>query len=223
MMNMSLHPGRLDRKVQPMKRKLTTAAIAASMFGGVAIGSFVAPPMSAFAADDTTAATAEATARTPGQWITDSLKGLVDDGTITQSQSEAVATKLREAKPEGMGGHKFGGPHEVKRFGIGSEKVAEALGLSQEDLRTQLKTKSLADIAKEKNVDIQKVVDVLVAEQSTHIDQLVTDGKLTQEEADAKKAKITERITESVHSLRTAPPARADKIGTEEVPAAAAA
>jgi polyhydroxyalkanoate synthesis regulator phasin len=186
-----------------MKKRVTSAVAAASVAGGVVIGSFLAPPMTAFAADGSTSATAQATARTPGQWITDSLKGLVDKGTITQEQSDAVAETLKEARPKVGFGHGGGG------FGhLDTAKAAEVLGLSQADLRTQMQSKSIADIAKEKNVDIQKVIDALVASAKERLDASVSSGKLTQEEADQKQAEITRRITEFVNLTRPEPPTR---------------
>jgi hypothetical protein len=44
--------------------------------------------------------------------------------------------------------------------------------------------KTLADLASEKGVDTQKLVDVLVASQKTMLDQAVSDNRLTQAQAD---------------------------------------
>ncbi len=44
--------------------------------------------------------------------------------------------------------------------------------------------KTLADLAKEKGVDTQALVDALVASQKTRLDQAVTDNRLTQAQAD---------------------------------------
>jgi polyhydroxyalkanoate synthesis regulator phasin len=198
-----------------MKKRVTSAVAAASVAGGVVIGSFLAPPMAAFAADSSTSTTAEATARTPGQWITDSLKGLVDKGTITQEQSDAVASTLKDAQPKGGFGH--GGPGGRGGFGgFDTAKVAEVLGLSQVDLRTEMQSKSLADIAKEKNVDVQKVIDTLVAAANDRLQESVSSGKLTQEEADEKKADITQRITDSVNTVRAKPAERPGRAAQSE-------
>ena len=175
-------------------RKMASVAVAASLLGGAAIGAFGAQPMTALAADSSTTETQTATARTPGQWMTDALKGLVDKGTITQQQSDAVATALKDAKPErGFAG---GGKH------ASFAKAAEVIGISETDLREAMKTKSLADIAKEKNVDVQKVIDALVADENTRIDQAVKDGKLTQAQADERKSNVQDRVTQMVNNVR---------------------
>lgn len=67
--------------------------------------------------------------------------------------------------------------------------------------------KSLADIAKEKNVDVQKVIDVLIASEKAHIDELVKDGVLTTEQADRRKAGIEKRVNHMVNNVRSGKPA----------------
>lgn len=187
-------------------RKIATLALTASLLGGTAIGSFVAPPMAAFAADASTQSTANATARTPGQWVTDSLKSLVDKGTITQSQSDAVADALKSAEPQ-----RDHGPGGRPGARLDDTKLADLLGISQSDLRTALKTKSLADLAKEHNVDVQKVIDTLVTAESDHLTKEVTQGHLTQAEADQRKAGSVDRATRVVNNVL--PTEKTDKVG----------
>jgi hypothetical protein len=81
--------------------------------------------------------------------------------------------------------------------------------MTRDELRAQLDADTtIADVAKAKNVDVQKVIDAMVADAKTHLDQAVTDGRLTQAEADAKKADLTARITSLVTD---GPPARPDR------------
>ena len=103
---------------------------------------------------------------------------------------------LREAMPRG--GH---GPG--MRGGPGLDAAAEALGLSVEDLRTALSEgQSLADVAAANGVDVQSVIDALVAEAQAHMAEKVAEGDLTQEEADERLATVTERITAMVNGER---------------------
>ena len=51
---------------------------------------------------------------------------------------------------------------------------------------------------------MQTVIDTLVSAAKEHLDEAVTNGRLTQEEADAKLVEITERITEMVNTARPA-------------------
>jgi hypothetical protein len=121
---------------------------------------------------------------------------LVADGTLTQAQADAVVSTLIEARPEGPGR----GGEGRGRSGPSLDAAATALGLSVEDLRAQLRDGStLAEIATVQGVDVATVVDALVAEATTRLNEAVTAGRLTQEEADAKLVDIEARITEFVN------------------------
>ena len=51
---------------------------------------------------------------------------------------------------------------------------------------------------------IAREIDALVAEKTERIDQAVTDGRLTEEEAEEKKAEVSERATEIVNNTQEA-------------------
>jgi hypothetical protein len=126
--------------------------------------------------------------------IKSALSGLVDDGSLTQEQADEVATTLSEA---GLG---RGGHHGGDRLGL--ETAAEALGMTEDELRTALEPDgtSLADVAEDQGVDVDTLVDALVQAQQDRIAQAVEDGRLTQEEADERLADLEERVTERVNS-----------------------
>ena len=84
--------------------------------------------------------------------------------------------------------------------GKGAEAVATALGITVEELKTELSSgKSIADVAKAKNVDIAKVIAAMTAQMKAHLDEEVASGEHTQAEADAKLAEFTARATEMVN------------------------
>jgi hypothetical protein len=84
--------------------------------------------------------------------------------------------------------------------GKGAEAVATALGITVEELKTELSSgKSIADVAKAKNVDIAKVIAAMTAQMKAHLDEEVASGEHTQAEADAKLAEFTTRVTEMVN------------------------
>jgi ribosomal protein S20 len=77
------------------------------------------------------------------------------------------------------------------------DPVAKALGITTDELQTDLRNgKSIADIAKAKNVDLDTIVNELVKEAQSRFDQAVKDGKLTQDQADRFEARLKERITD---------------------------
>lgn len=87
--------------------------------------------------------------------------------------------------------------------GPGLQAAAAALNVSVEDLRAQLRAgKTIAAVAKEKGVDVQKVIDAMVADATQHIDQAVKDGKLTAEQAARRKQNLVEKITKMVNEGR---------------------
>ena len=157
---------------------------------GGAAGATVLIPGVASAATSATSAVAP-------QWMTDALNKLVSDGTIDQSQADAVAQALADAKPEGGGRHGGGGP--------GIAAAATALGMTETDLHTALESgQTLAQVAAAKGVDVQTVIDALVAEANAHIDSEVASGEITQAEGDARKADVVQRVTDMVNNGRPA-------------------
>jgi hypothetical protein len=113
---------------------------------------------------------AEARADARSERLSQELQPLVDKGTITDAQRDAVVKQLLESKGPafGHGDRTFpgrpGGP--IRAFlGAGLDTAAKALGMSTADLRTALRDgSSIADVAKQKGVDVDKVIDALVAE-----------------------------------------------------------
>jgi hypothetical protein len=63
--------------------------------------------------------------------------------------------------------------------------VAKELGLTYDQLQKELATKTLTQLAQEKNVAIERLQNVYKAAHKTALDELVADGKLTREQADA--------------------------------------
>ena len=73
--------------------------------------------------------------------------------------------------------------------------VSKALGITEAELKTELQAgKSIADVAKAKNIDIATVKAALLAEAKAHIDAEVAAGKHTAAEGAAKLAEKTSRI-----------------------------
>jgi DNA-binding CsgD family transcriptional regulator len=129
--------------------------------------------------------------------IKDALAGLVKDGTITQAQADKVATTLDQKLSER-------GFRQGLRFGAGLDEVADILGITPAELRTQLRSgKTLAEIAKTKNISQATLVDKLVAAAKSSLAAEVKAGWLTQARADAIAKNLSSRITEMV--TRTGP------------------
>jgi uncharacterized protein YidB (DUF937 family) len=142
----------------------------------------------------------------------------VDKQTVIDAMVAAAEARLDEAKaalPEriaamvdgtmpagGPGGGHGGGPGGGRGGrGPGLSAAATALGVSEDDLRTALQDgKTIAAVAEEKGVDVQTVIDAMVAEAETHLAEEVESGRITQAQADERLAELETRVTERVNS-----------------------
>ena len=147
--------------------------------------------------------------------IKQALSGLVSDKTLTQAQADRVASTLSDAGI-GRGGHGGrGGPGGFGGPGRDLGAAATALGMSEADLRTALQSgKSLAAVAKEKNVSVDTLVSALVASAQERIAAEVTSGRLPQAQADERLKDLRQRITDRVNAVRPPRPAEAPDGGT---------
>jgi hypothetical protein len=118
-----------------------------------------------------------------------------EDSTTTTEQPAAEGDAPADGTaPEGCEGRGPGGPGGPGGHGFGGEAAAEALGLSEEELRTQLQDgATLAEIAEEQGVDRQELVDAIVTGMEEHLATAVEEGHLTQAEADERLADAEER------------------------------
>ena len=100
-------------------------------------------------------------------------------GQLTQDQADRLKERGFELAPMfGPRGGRVGGAHLM-------ESAATALGISADDLMTQLRDgKSLADVAEAQGISVDKLKTDLLAQVKTELDTLVSDGKITQSQAD---------------------------------------
>ena len=78
--------------------------------------------------------------------------------------------------------------------------VAKAIGISEADLNTALAGgQTVAAVAKAHNVDTQVVIDALVHDGLDELAAQVKAGTITQAQADAQKADVTQRATDQVN------------------------
>jgi hypothetical protein len=206
----------------PSTRRYATIGVTGGLLAGGAIGLLVAAPAFTSAATDTTLPAVEESEPTEtsgparsGVRIREALESLVEDGTITAEQADAVADHLAAQLPA-RGDRP--GRWLQRRPGFDGEVVAEIVGIDVSELREQLREgSSIADIATANGVDPQTVVDALVAEGQEHLDLAVENGRLTEEEAAEKTATLEERVTDRVNGER---PARSERSGSQADPGA---
>ena len=122
------------------------------------------------------------------------LSGLVSNGTITQSQADAITKAAQDARAAAKG------VMDKNREAIDSA-ITSTLGISLDSLKSRLKAgESLATIAGDKKAAL---ITAISAEINKQIDAAVTAGKLTATQATAQKMKTTERVTNMVERIKS--------------------
>jgi len=118
----------------------------------------------------------------------------VKDGNLTQAQADQAKSQLSNLSLDQLGFNRGPGNMPAVGFAMGQEALnaaAQKLGMTAQDLMTELRSgKTLADVAKEKNVSTDDLKTAIVNAIDAQIDQAVTNGKLTQSQADNIKAQV---------------------------------
>ena len=136
----------------------------------------------------------------------DVLDGLVQNNTITQDQEDKIIQAFKDAAPangprKGGRGGKAMRAHNVLE-GM-ADAAAKAIGIPTADLVNEVKSgKSVADVAREHNVDPATVVQAIVDAGTTKVDDAVTNGKLTNDQGDKIKAHLSDAATKFVNHTR---------------------
>jgi gas vesicle protein len=93
-----------------------------------------------------------------------------------------------------------------RNYGSMSTNVAEFLGISQEDLQAARQSgQSMVQIAAENSKSEQALVDYVIGQRSDLLDQLVSDGRITQEQADQRIQQMAEQVKENLNRTEIGP------------------
>jgi hypothetical protein len=108
-------------------------------------------------------------------------------------------------------GHDRGGP------GFGGAAAAAAIGITPEQLRTELNGKSLAQVAQAHGKNPAEVATALKDAANKRIDQEVTAGHLTADQANQRKQQLDQRIDQMINQVKPqrTPPAAPSGNGAE--------
>lgn len=141
------------------------------------------------------------------------LKGLVEDGTITQDQADAVIEAITDGRKhlrrdmsgnrDGRGaarmwGEGHGGGRMFKSLG-GLREIYEKLDMSPMEIARQMMDgRTIADIASDHGIDRQDLVDAATDPMRSALDKAVEEGHLTREQADEHLDRATDAITKMI-------------------------
>ena len=175
-------------------KQLIAAGAAALLLGGAAFGAVSAQQ----APPTPTTQTAASRQRGPEgqQQFLEALA--VKLGISTETLQQAIEEVRQEQGLPPGGGPGFGGhgPGHHRGHGPHLDIAAQAIGITPQQLREELPGSTLTAVAEAHNVDPQAVADALEADAVARIDQAVENGRMTDEQADEKKAQIETRIDE---------------------------
>ena len=122
---------------------------------------------------------------------------------LEASLPERISELVNNPMPAFGEGHPVrgpGGPGFGPMLGAGLDAAAEALGIEVSELHDALRDgKSIADVAAENDVDVQDVIDALVAAGTEAIDDAVAAGKIDEERAAELKDNLSDRVTAFVN------------------------
>ncbi len=130
----------------------------------------------------------------------------VADGDVTEAKATEIKSNLEDRITEMVNeGRPARGPGGPGRPGL--EAAAKALNLDEDELKTKLHDgdQTIAEVAQAQGVDVDTVIDAMVADATAKVDQKVADGDLTEAKATEIKSNLKERITKLVND---GPPAR---------------
>jgi polyhydroxyalkanoate synthesis regulator phasin len=134
------------------------------------------------------------------------IDAAVAAGRLTQSQGDELKQRIESGDFPLFGVPGFGPGHggfEHHEMFEGLDAAATYLDVSEEELRTELESgKSLANVAKSKGKSVDGLVDALVADAKKHLDEEVSEGNLSQAQADQFLSRLEEGIRAMVNGER---------------------
>jgi polyhydroxyalkanoate synthesis regulator phasin len=154
-----------------MKRTVAAAVAGVALAGAVGAGVAMA-----------------ATGNGPGSMVSDVLSGLVRNGTISQSQADAVEKALTDAREQAQADRQQARDDRQAEV---DALLEDTVGLTRQEIRDQIAAgKTLREIAGDKADELVAGLAKILRED---LDQAVADGRITQEQADAMAARAQER------------------------------
>jgi hypothetical protein len=131
------------------------------------------------------------------------IDAAVAAGRLTKEQGDELKQRVESGDFPLFGipgfGPGHGGFEHHEMFG-GLESAATYLGVNEDELRSELESgKSLADVAKAEGKSVDGLVDAIVADAKKHLEEEVSEGDLTKEQADTMLSEIRQRTTDMVN------------------------
>lgn len=124
-------------------------------------------------------------AQTPG------ANGWGNNAVSCTGEHAGMGGAARQGRGAGM---RIGGP-EVSLAAIAAQK----LDMTVDEVRAAMEAgKTIEQLAQEKGIDPQVILDAVIAARKARLDALVAEGRLTEEQAATMLQQMTERLTEQI-------------------------
>jgi hypothetical protein len=172
-------------------RKGVLASAAVLVIGGAAVG------VASAQTSPTPTPNAQAQSRSNGYqaFVAALAKRLnVTTDVLQQAITGARSDAGLPANGPGFGGGPGGGHGPRGGFGPELNTAAQAIGISADQLRQELASQSLTQVAQAHNKNPNDVANALKTAENQRIDQAVTDGHLTADQATQRKQQVSDRI-----------------------------
>lgn len=140
----------------------------------------------------------------------EALDEAVAAGRIGDERAAKIRERIESGEGFGLGALKKVREHRQERKahvrGAIIDSAANAIGITSDELRTQLKAgASIADVAAAEGVSINDVKAALTADAAARAADAVAAGKIDQARADKLMATFAERLDDIVNKKRAAP------------------
>jgi hypothetical protein len=163
---------------------------------------------------------------TPTQ-LTDAVKAAMADqidaavraGRLTQAQANELKQRIQQAPglpfgpmfgPPGPHGFGFRGPGEMHGAGLILDAAAPYLGLSEDQLRQQLRSgKSLAQVASAQHKSVSGLEQAITSAVRSRLDKAVAAGRITK----AQEQQRLSRLSQALPSIVNRPPPPLPPVG----------
>lgn len=173
------------------KKLLTLATLAGLTLGGLSVASVASAQGYGGDADApaTEPAAAEADTNNAILQVQDTEGDATDDDAVENDTTDGETTD-------------GDGERDGRRGGCNLDDEAAAIGIETAELEAALDSgQTIAEVAEANGVDADTVIAALVEAKAERLDGKVDEGRLTQEEADAKLASATEKIADRVNGV----------------------
>ncbi|MGF9699696.1 hypothetical protein [Paenibacillus sp. MABNR03] len=130
--------------------------------------------------------------------------GLLANNLAHADPAAGTSAQTKNASNSATNSHTSKSTDGKKGHGLGrySDELASALGVTADELKEARKAGStIAEIAASKNVNVQTVIDKLVAAGKSELQQRLSDGEITQTQYDKRTTGLNERVTDLVNGV----------------------